>query len=102
MLIAITRPVHRLLFRARLATSIAMRFIRLLAYGFELVLLSKLFAERSFRGPVDVTSALLKTKSVQHLPPGLTVSGPAGPIGRWSEGGYDRIWGMRWEAAYPR
>jgi hypothetical protein len=86
MLIAITRPVHRLLFRARLATSIAMRFIRLLAYGFELVLLSKLFAGRSFRGPVDVTSALLKTKSVQHLPPGLTVSGPAGPIGRWSEG----------------
>jgi hypothetical protein len=60
--------------------------MRLFAYGVELVLLSKLFARHRLRAPVEITSALLKTKSVQHLPPELSVSAPAGPIHRWSQG----------------
>jgi hypothetical protein len=77
---------HRLLFRTKLAMRISARFVRLLAYGFELVILSKLFAHRHFRAPAQVTAALLKTKSVQHFPPELHVAGAAGSINRWSEG----------------
>jgi hypothetical protein len=62
------------------------RLTRLFAYGLELVLLSKLFVRRRLVAPVEFTSALLKTKSVQHLPPELAVSRPAGPIGYWAKG----------------
>lgn len=58
----------------------------MLVYAVELVILSKLFARRRSLAPAELTAALLRTKSVRHLPPELAVAGPAGPIERWSRG----------------
>lgn len=61
------------------------RFGRLLVFGFELLVLTRLL-ERHRRFAQTVTTALLKTKAIEAAPPELTVTGPDGPVGSWSHG----------------
>ena len=66
------------------AVGSAARVQRLLAFGFYLVLWSKVFKGHPFLEPVE--EALLATKSVHRLPPELDVCDRTGAIESWSRG----------------
>jgi glycogen debranching enzyme len=61
------------------------RVRRLIIFGFEQVVLSRLF-ERHRPIAESVTAALLKTKSIEQLPPELTVSDASGQVDDWTHG----------------
>jgi len=61
------------------------RFGRLLVFGFELLVLTRLM-ERHRRFAQSVTATLLKTKAIETPPPELAVTGPDGAVGSWSHG----------------
>ncbi len=66
------------------AVSAAVRLRRLLVFGFNLMLWSKVFKPDSFLTPAG--EALLATKGIHRLPPTLDVRDGAGPVERWSRG----------------
>jgi hypothetical protein len=55
-----------------------------LAFGFYLLLWSKVFKGRPFLAPIE--EALLATKAVHRLPPELDVFSQEGPVESWSRG----------------
>jgi hypothetical protein len=61
------------------------RFGRLIWFGFEQIVLSRLFRRHA---PIadNVTAALLKAKAVAHAPPDLRVTDQDGDIEAWSRG----------------
>jgi hypothetical protein len=61
------------------------RIRRLLIFGFEQILLSRLF-ERHRPIADSITAALLKTKSIQAHPPELTVTDATGQVDAWTHG----------------
>jgi hypothetical protein len=69
----------------RLGLGSVKRLGRLLIFGFELLILSRLF-ERHRRPATIVTEALLKTKSISVHPPELAVSRAGQPDKTWSHG----------------
>jgi glycogen debranching enzyme len=66
-----------------LATGARVR--RLLIFGFEQIVLSRLF-ERHRPIADSITAALLKTKSVEAHPPELTVTDASGQVDSWTHG----------------
>ncbi|MFP4002241.1 MAG: MGH1-like glycoside hydrolase domain-containing protein [Alphaproteobacteria bacterium] len=68
------------------AANRARRFSRLMIFGVELLVLSRLFSRRRPLAPPEITSALLKTKSIRYFPPELFVSGTDHRFDCWSEG----------------
>jgi hypothetical protein len=72
-------------YQAQLALGSARRFGRLLIFGFEQLILSRLF-ERHRKLATTVTAALLKTKSIEILPPELSVSKGGQHEKTWSHG----------------
>jgi hypothetical protein len=69
--------------RRALATGGRVR--RLLLFGFEQIVLSRLF-ERHRPIAQSVTAALLKSKSIEELPPELTVTDASGQVDAWTHG----------------
>ncbi|HET9231261.1 MAG TPA: trehalase family glycosidase [Vitreimonas sp.] len=61
------------------------RVRRLIIFGFEQIVLSRLF-EGHRPMAQGVTAALLKTKSIEELPPELTVSDDEGQVLHWTHG----------------
>ena len=61
------------------------RVRRLIIFGFEQIVLSRLF-EGHRPMAQGVTAALLKTKSIEELPPELTVTDDEGPVVHWTHG----------------
>lgn len=61
------------------------RIRRLLIFGFEQIVLSRLF-ERRRPMAQSVTAALLKTKSIDVLPPELIVADSNGQVDHWTHG----------------
>jgi hypothetical protein len=72
-------------FRARLALGSTKRFGRLLVFGFELLILARLF-ERHRKPATTITAALLKTKSIDVHAPELSVSEAGQPDKTWPHG----------------
>lgn len=72
-------------FRVQLALASARRFGRLIVFGFELLILSRLF-ERHRAIATTITSALLKTKSIELASPELTVTRGGQDEKIWSHG----------------
>lgn len=77
------RQIH---FYCCAAAESARRFSRLLIFGLELLIVSRLLARRRYGTPLDITTALLDTKSVRRLPPELAVTGRHGAFDCWSRG----------------
>jgi hypothetical protein len=82
----VRKLIHQARYQAWAAANGARRFSRLLVFGVELVILSKLFSRRRSPAPPEITAALLHTKSIDHFPPELSISGPDDTYGCWSEG----------------
>ncbi len=61
------------------------RIRRLIIFGFEQIVLSRLF-EGHRPMAQGVTAALLKTKSIEELPPELTVTDDEGQVVHWTHG----------------
>jgi hypothetical protein len=61
------------------------RVRRLIIFGFEQIVLSRLF-EGHRPMAQSVTAALLKTKSIEELPPELTVTDDEGQVDHWTHG----------------
>jgi len=61
------------------------RIRRLIIFGFEQIVLSRLF-ERHRPLAESVTAALLKTKSIEAHPPELTVADASGQVDGWTHG----------------
>jgi hypothetical protein len=72
-------------FRIQLALASARRFGRLIVFGFELLILSRLF-ERHRKLATTITAALLKTKSIDIPSPELHVSRGGQNEKTWSHG----------------
>jgi len=76
--------VQNLRYGGRIAIRSTIRARQLVAFGFYLMLWSKVFKGHHFLAPVE--EALLATKSVHRLPPELDVYDRDGPIESWSRG----------------
>lgn len=61
------------------------RIRRLLIFGFEQIVIARLF-ERHRAMAQSVTAVLLKTKSIERLPPELTVADASGQVDDWTHG----------------
>lgn len=72
-------------FRIQLALASARRVGRLVVFGFELIVLSRLF-ERHRRFATTITAALLKTKAIDGPSPELSVSKGGQDEKAWSRG----------------
>lgn len=76
--------MNALWYHLRAAAAGARRFGRLVVFGFEQIVLSRLFERRKLAK--TLTAALLRTKGVALAPPELTVFNASGPAPGWSHG----------------